>query len=51
MGMFKDTVTIYNKISNEEWQRTVVKGVHWTDKTEKKNDNGRIRKQGNMNIF
>ncbi len=23
-----------------EWKRTVVEGVQWTDKTEKKNDNG-----------
>ena len=26
-GLFTDTVTIYNKISDSEWKRTVVKGV------------------------
>lgn len=42
MSLFTDTVTIYNKISDIEWKRTVVEGVQWTDKTEKKNDNGKI---------
>lgn len=42
MALFTDTVTIYNKISDSEWKRTVVEGVQWTDKTEKKNENGRI---------
>lgn len=41
-GLFTDTVTIYNKISDSEWKRTVVKGVQWSDKTEKKNENGKI---------
>lgn len=40
MGPFTDTVTIFNKISDSEWKRTVVEGVQWSDKTEKKNDNG-----------
>ena len=35
-GLFTDTVTIYNKIYDSEWKRTVVKGVQWSDKTEKK---------------
>ena len=35
MALFTDTVTIYNKISDSEWKRTVVKGVQWSDKTEK----------------
>ena len=39
---FTDTVTIYNKISETEWTRTVVKGVQWSDKTDKKNVNGKI---------
>lgn len=43
MALFTDTVTVYNKISDEEWRRTVVKGVQWTDKTEKKNDDGKVR--------
>ena len=41
MALFTDTVTIYNKISETEWKRTVVEGVQWSDKTEKKNDNGK----------
>lgn len=40
--MFTDTVTIYNKISDSEWKRTVVNGVQWSDKTEKKNENGKL---------
>lgn len=42
MALFTDTVTIYNKISDSEWKRTVVEGVQWSDKTEKQNDNGKI---------
>lgn len=42
MALFTDTVTIYNKISDSEWKRTVVEGVQWADKTEKKNENGKI---------
>ena len=42
MELFTDTVTIYNKISDSEWKRTVVEDVQWTDKTEKKNENGKI---------
>lgn len=42
MALFTDTVTIYNKISDTEWKRTVVEGVQWSDKTEKQNDNGKI---------
>lgn len=42
MAVFTDTVTVYNKISDTEWNRTVVEGVQWTDKTEKQNNNGKI---------
>lgn len=42
MAMFTDTVTIYNKISDSEWKRTVVKGVQWSAKTDKKNTDGVI---------
>lgn len=42
MAMFTDTVTVYNKISDTEWKRTVVEGVQWSDKTDKKNENGKI---------
>ena len=42
MAMFTDTVTVYTKVSDTEWKRTVVAGVQWADKTEKKNDNGKL---------
>lgn len=42
MALFTDAVTIYNKISDTEWKRTVVEGVQWSNKTEKKNENGKI---------
>ena len=42
MSLFTDTVTIYNKISDSEWKRTVVEGVQWADKTEKQNNNGKL---------
>lgn len=42
MALFTDTVTIYNKISDVEWNRTVVEGVQWSDKTEKKIEDGKI---------
>ena len=42
MAVFTDTVTIYSQISESEWKRTVVEGVQWSDKTEKKNENGKI---------
>ena len=42
MALFTDVVTIYNKISDTEWSRTVVEGVQWADKTEKRNENGKI---------
>ncbi len=42
MALFTDTVTIYNKISETEWTRSVVQGVQWSDKTDKKNENGKV---------
>lgn len=42
MALFTDTVTIYNKISETEWKRTIVESVQWSDKKEKKNNNGKI---------
>lgn len=42
MSLFTDTVTIYNKVSENEWKRTVVKGVQWADKIDKQNNNGKI---------
>lgn len=40
--LFTDTVTIYNKKSETEWTRTVVRGVQWSDKVDKKNENGKV---------
>ncbi|MBO5853117.1 MAG: hypothetical protein J6Q61_00090 [Bacteroidales bacterium] len=40
MAVFTDTITLYNKISDTEWKRTVVKGVQWTDKEERTNADG-----------
>lgn len=34
-ALFNDTVTVYNKIAEAQWRRTVVEGVQWTDKKEK----------------
>lgn len=42
MALFTDTVTIYNKISDNKWKRTVVEGVQWADKADKKNSDGVI---------
>lgn len=41
-ALFTDTVTIYNKIDDGTWKRTVVNEVQWSDKTEKQNVDGRI---------
>ena len=42
MALFTDTVTIYQKQSDETWKRTVVSGVQWADKTDRVNENGKI---------
>lgn len=42
MALFTDTVTIYNKISDAEWKRTVVEGVQWSEKTDRSNVDGKI---------
>lgn len=41
-ALFTDTVTIYNKISDTEWKRTVVKDVQWSDNTDRVNINGKV---------
>ena len=41
-SLFNDTITIYSKISDFEWERTVVEGVQWSEKAEKQNLNGVI---------
>ena len=40
--MFTDIITLYNKISDSEWKRTVVEGVQWSDKSDKQNNSGKI---------
>ena len=40
--MFTDTITIYNKLSASEWKVTIVKGVQWSDKSDKQNNSGKI---------
>ena len=45
MAMFTDIITLYNKISDSEWSRTVVEGVQWADKPAKRNENGNISVQ------
>lgn len=45
MALFTDTVTIYHKHTVDEvdsWMRTVVSGVQWSDKTDKRAENGKI---------
>lgn len=53
MGLFNDTVTIFNKRIDGEtavWDRTVVNGVQWSD-TDQKNENaGRISVGHYVNI-
>lgn len=53
MGLFNDTVTIFNKRMNGDtavWDKTVVNGVQWSD-TDQKNENaGRISVGHYVNI-
>lgn len=45
MGLFNDTVTIFNKRMDKEtavWDKTVVNGVQWSDHDEKNENAGRI---------
>lgn len=41
-ALFTDTVTIYIQISDSVWKRFVVNGVQWSEKNEKKNENGKL---------
>lgn len=42
MALFTDTITLYHKVSETEWRSNVVKGVQWSEKTDKQNNNGKI---------
>ena len=49
MGLFNDTVTIYQK-SGGSWSRTVVDGVQWSDVTDKSLMTGRLTSSKSANI-
>ena len=45
MGLFNDTITIFNKRMDGEtavWDKTVVNGVQWSDHDEKNENAGRV---------
>jgi len=45
MALFTDTVTFYHKTivnSVDTWTGTVIHGVQWSDKTDKRAENGKI---------
>ena len=45
MGLFNDTVTIFNKRMDKEtavWDKTIVSGVQWSDHDEKNENAGRV---------
>lgn len=50
MALFTDTVTIYNKISDAEWKRTVVPGVQWSGGADRKNVGGRMNAARYMSV-
>lgn len=53
MGLFNDTVTIFNKRMNKEtavWDKTVVNGVQWSDTDQKNENSGRISVGHYVNI-
>lgn len=53
MGLFNDTVTIFNKRMNGEtavWDKTVVNDVHWSDHDEKNENAGRVSVGNYANI-
>ena len=53
MGLFNDTVTIFNKRMDKEtavWDKTVVNGVQWSDSDQKNENAGRISVGHYVNI-
>lgn len=42
MAMFTDTVTLYHKLGSGDYEVTVIDGVQWSDRTEKKNEGGKL---------
>lgn len=47
---FTDTITIYQKNIDETWNRIVVRGIQWSEKTERLNNNGKISVQKYVSI-
>ena len=41
-ALFTDTVTVYNKLEDGTWKRTVVEDVQWSDHTDRANENGKV---------
>ena len=50
MGLFNDTVTIYQKQKDGTTKRTVVQGVQWSDVTDKSMMTGRLTLSKSANI-
>ena len=51
MGIFTDTVTVYNHLPDDRYQRTVVKGVMVTGKTVKTvTADGKVNLAATVNI-
>ena len=41
-ALFTDTVTIFNKLPDGTWKRTIVNDVQWADKSDRTNESGRV---------
>lgn len=42
MAMFTDTITLYHKLGSGGYEVTAIDGVQWSEKTEKKNEGGKL---------
>ena len=40
--MFEDVITLFHKVSDTEWKRTVIHGVQWSEHTEKTVDSNGV---------
>ena len=50
MGLFNDTVTIYQKQEDETYKATVLSGVQWSDVTDKSLATGKLTLSKSANI-
>lgn len=50
MGLFNDTVTLYQKQTDGSYNRTVVSGVQWSDVTDKSLATGKLTTSKSANI-